>query len=329
MKQSYQNQELKIVIKRIKEQAKYFFLPVLIFLLIVAASSLYYTVEPDEEAVVLRLGKYIKTEGPGLHFKIPFGVDQALKVKTQLVLQEEFGFRTQSVSGKRTTYSGRNFSHESLMLTGDLNVAEVEWITQFQISDPKKFLFHARDPVENIRDISEAVMRRVVGDHLVDDVLTEARVEIAEEAAQLIQSIMDNYDMGVRIVSIKLQDVNPPDEVKASFNEVNSAKQEQEEAINQAEKTYNKVIPEARGKAEESVARAEGYATSVVNEALGDAERFNLLLNEYKRAPSVTRERLYLDNLKKLFSRLEDLTLVDSSIKGLLPIYQNARELSK
>lgn len=288
--------------------------------------SSFYTVEPDEEAVILRFGRYVETTSPGLHFKLPLGVDEAIKVKTKLILQQEFGFRSESYRGDRTTYA-EGFDEESLMLTGDLNVADVEWITQFQISDPKKFLFLTRDPIRNIRDISEAVMRRVVGDRLVTDVLTVGRAEIATEAMNLAQAIVDQYDMGIRVVSIKLQDVNPPDAVKPSFNEVNAAKQEQEQAINQAEKYYNEVIPEAKGKAEKEIAMAQGYATALLNRSKGDADRFNLVLQEYRRAPAITRERLYLETMEKVFQRLEGVTLVDQGMKGgLLPVFDQLKK---
>ncbi|MCB0363464.1 MAG: FtsH protease activity modulator HflK, partial [Bdellovibrionales bacterium] len=218
----------------------------LFYILAVVATTLgayssFYTIQPDEEGVVLRFGRYHQTTEPGLHFKLPFGIDETIKVKTKLILQEEFGFRTNSVSGKRTSYVDSGLGEESLMLTGDLNVADVEWITQFQVSEPQKYLFNVRDPIQNIRDISEAMMRRVVGDRLVNDVLTVGRTEIAAEAKELTQAVLDSYDMGVRVVSIKLQDVNPPEPVKPSFNKVNEAKQEQEKAINQAEKFYNQV----------------------------------------------------------------------------------------
>ncbi len=286
--------------------------------------SSFYTVEPDEEAVVLRFGRYIQTTSPGLHFKLPLGVDRAIKVKTKLILQQEFGFRTKNSMGSRTDYAD-GFDDESLMLTGDLNVADVEWITQFQISDPKKFLFHTRNPIRNIRDISEAVMRRVVGDRLVTDVLTVGRAEIANKAKELAQSIVNHYSMGVRVVSIKLQDVNPPDAVKPSFNDVNAAKQEQEQAINKAEKYYNEVIPEAKGTAEKEIAMAQGYATELLNRAKGDAERFNLVLREYRRAPAITRERLYLESMEKILQRVKGITLVDQGVKGLLPVFGNLK----
>jgi modulator of FtsH protease HflK len=286
------------------------------------ASSAFYTAQPSEEVVVTRFGKYDRTTAPGLHFKLPFGAEEATKVTTKLVLQDEFGFRSSGVSARgSTTYANASFDRESRMLTGDLNVADVEWIVQYQISDPKKFLFQAADPHQNIRDISEAIMRRVVGDRTVNEVLTTGRVEIAAEAQRLTQEVLDKYDIGVRIVTIKLQDVNPPEGVRASFNEVNAAKQEQEQAINQAEEAYNKVIPEAKGKAEETVSDAEGYASALVNHAHGDAERFILTLQAYRQAPEVTRKRMYLETMEELFSRFKRLTIIDDKVKGVLPLF--------
>ena len=212
---------------------------IIFIVLAIGSFSSFYTVEPDEEAVVIRLGKFQTTNPPGLHFKIPFGIDRVIKVKTKIVHQAEFGFRTSNSTTRRTTYSERNFDSESLMLTGDLNVAEVQWVVQFQISDPFKFIFQTSEPVTNIRDISESIMRRVVGDKLVTEVLTTGRVAIAGQAKELMQDVINKYDMGVSIKTVKLQDVNPPKTVQDSFNEVNSAKQEQEKMINQAEEAYN------------------------------------------------------------------------------------------
>tara|TARA_B100001248_G_C27397744_1_gene466952 strand:+ start:3741 stop:4748 length:1008 start_codon:yes stop_codon:yes gene_type:complete len=292
-----------------------------LIVVLVAGYTSFYTIQPDEEGVVLRFGEYHTTTEPGLHLKLPFGIDQTIKVKTKLILQEEFGFRTDSVSGKRTSYNQGSYDDESLMLTGDLNVADVEWITQFQIAEPQKFLFNIRDPIQNIRDISEAIMRRVVGDRLVNDVLTVGRTEIAAEAKALTQEILDNYDMGVKVVSIKLQDVNPPEPVKPSFNKVNEAKQEQEQAINQAEKYYNKIIPEARGRAEQKIAEAEGFAAAILNRSKGDAERFRAMLTEYRKAPQVTKDRLYIETIEKVLDRLNSITVVDPEVKGLLPVF--------
>ncbi len=300
----------------------------LLIIFIYGALTSFYTVEPKEEAVVLRFGKYVSTTSPGLHFKFPFGIDQVEKLPTRLVLQQEFGFRTRGTQGNRTVYDKQQYDRESQMLTGDLNVADVEWVVQFQIADPKKFLFHVREPVKNIRDVAESIMRRVVGDRLVSEVLTTGRVEIATEAEQLMQEVLDVYDFGIKVVSVKLQGVNPPEVVKPSFNDVNSAKQEQEQLINQAEKEYNKVIPEARGKAEETIAQAKGYAEALVNRAKGDAEKFESVLTEYRRAPSITRKRLYLETMEKIYSRFEKLTIVDPKVKGVLPVFNPSKVTS-
>lgn len=293
-----------------------------LFLLVSAATAVY-TVQPSEEVVITRFGKFDRTTPPGLHFKLPWGIESATTVTTKLVLQEEFGFRSMGGNSSRgpTAYQDTSFDKESQMLTGDLNVADVEWIVQYQIADPRKWLFQAQDPHQNIRDVSEAIMRRVVGDRTVNEVLTTGRVEIASEAQRLGQEVLDKYDLGIRIVTVKLQDVNPPQVVKSSFNEVNAAKQEQEQAINVAEEAYNKVIPEARGKAEETISEAEGYASAVVNRARGDAERFTLTLREYQHAPDVTRKRIYLETMEELFGRFKKLTIVDDKVKGLMPVF--------
>lgn len=318
------NYELRKLKQSFEKNKKTFFPLVLAVIAALGFFTSYYTVEPDEEAVVIRLGQYLETTSPGLHFKIPFGVDKVIKVKTKIVHQEEFGFRTQSLSTRRTTYSSRNLDEESLMLTGDLNVAEVQWVVQYQISNPFKFLFRTSEPVRNIRDVSESIMRRVVGDIMVTEVLTTGRVGIAGDAKALMQEVLDKYDMGVLVRSIKLQDVNPPKKVQASFNDVNAAKQEQEKMINQAEQAYNKVIPEARGKAKKLVSEAQGYAQAIVNRAEGDAERFQEIYREYKKAPSITKKRLYLESMEELFAGLEGITVIDPKVRGLLPVFGNS-----
>lgn len=314
--------ELAQAIAFVRANARFFAVLAVLVAAGFTANSAFYTAQPSEEVVVTRLGKYDRTTSPGLHFKLPFGIEVATKVKTKLVLQDEFGFRTSDVRARGpSAYKNEIFDKESQMLTGDLNVADVEWIVQYQIADPKKYLFASADPHQTIRDISEAIMRRVVGDRTVNEVLTTGRVEIATEAKRLTQEVLDKYDVGVRIVTVKLQDVNPPEGVKASFNEVNAAKQEQEKAINMAEEAYNKVIPEARGKAEETVSEAEGYASAVINHARGDADRFTTTLREYKLAPEITRRRLYLETMEELFQKFEALTIVDDKVRGVLPLF--------
>lgn len=304
------------------ERAKKGILPVVALILVaIGVYTLFYTVEPDEEAVVIRLGRYLKTEDPGLQFKMPFGIDRVIKVRSKRVLQEEFGFRTTDTSSRVTRYAKKTYGTESLMLTGDLNVADVEWAVQYKISDPFKYIFQTSEPTQNVRDVSESIMRRVVGDRSVTDVLTVGKVEIESEAKRLMQDVLNKYDMGILIVSVKLQDVNPPSVVKQSFNEVNEAKQEQEKAINEAEGAYNKVIPEARGKAEKLVSEAEGYAEAVVNRAMGDVKLFEEILVEYKRAPQVTKKRIYLDTMQEIFKELNNTVIIDSRVKGVLPVY--------
>ena len=301
---------------------------VVVFALIIGALGSFYTVEPDEEAVVIRLGKHLENTQPGLHFKIPFGIDEVTKVKTKIVHQAEFGFRTESTLTRVTTYSSHNFESESLMLTGDLNVAEVQWVVQYQISDPFKFLYQTSQPITNIRDISESIMRRVVGDKLVNDVLTVGRVEIANNARELMQEVLDKYDMGISIKSIKLQDVNPPKSVQASFNDVNAAKQEQEKMLNQAEEAYNRIIPEAKGKADQLISEAEGFANEVLNRAHGNAERFSSVAREYRKAPRITKKRIYLETMEEIFHNLNNFTVVDSKIKGVLPVFSGQNILN-
>ncbi len=316
-------ERMKQDIQKMKNTLFPVFVTLIVFL---AGYSAFYTVEPDEEAVVIRLGRYQGTNSPGLHFKLPLGIDRIIKVKSKRILQEEFGFRTQDSSRRVTRYSTAGFERESLMLTGDLNVADVEWAVQYRISDPFKYIYQTSEPTRNIRDVSESIMRRVVGDRSVTEVLTVGKVEVESEAKKLMQEVLDRYDMGVAIVSVKLQDVNPPEVVKASFNEVNEAKQEQEKLINEAEGAYNKIIPEARGKAEKLVSEAEGYAEALINRAQGDIKVFEELLVEYNRAPKITKKRIYLETMENLYTSFKNITIIDSKVKGVMPIF-NAKEL--
>ncbi len=297
-----------------------------VFLIILAITSVY-TVDVSEEGVVTRFERYHATSPPGLHFKLPLGIDRVIKVPSKVLLQEEFGFRSTGHSGRESQYAKSGYAEESLMLTGDLNVADVEWIVQYRISDPWKFLFNARHVQKNIRDVSMSIMRRVVGDRLVGDVLTVGRVEIADEAKRLTQEVVDKYDMGITIMAVVLQDVTPPDAVKTAFNDVNAAKQEQEQAINVAEREYNNVIPEAKGKAEQLIADAEAFSVSLVNHAKGDASKFNSMLTEYKKSPGVTRRRMFIEAMEEVFGNLDRLIVVDSKIKGVLPLYPSMEKI--
>jgi membrane protease subunit HflK len=234
------------------------------------------------------------------------------------VLKEEFGFRTIQ-PGVRSTYTKKGLEEESLTLTGDLNVSDVEWIVQFQIADPFKFVFRISHPVETIRDIAEAVVRKVVGNSTVNKVLTTERAELAGLIEADLQKILNEYDIGVRIVTVKFQDVTPPDPVKAAFNEVNEAEQQKESLIFQAREQYNREVPKARGEAKQKIQEAEGYATERVNEAKGEANRFSAILAEYRKAPEVTRRRMYLETLEDVLPRLEEIYVMDKQGAGVLP----------
>ncbi len=294
--------------------------PVIIaaIVIVVALFNSFYSVGPDEVGVIRRFGKYVRTTNPGLHLKIPF-IEKVNRVKVKYIFKEEFGFRT-ARPGIVTQYSPREYFDESLMLTGDLNVLVVEWIVQFKVKDPVKLLFKIRNPRRTIRNISEAVMRQVVGDNTVNEVLTTRRVEINQEVQDKLQEILDSYDSGIQIVTVKLQDVNPPDEVKPSFNEVNEAKQEKEKLINQAWERYNKVIPKARGEAERTIKEAEGYALNRINRAKGDAAKFIAVWEAYKNAKDVTRRRLYLEAMNEILPKAGNKFIVDSKEKGILPL---------
>lgn len=290
----------------------------LLLLAAILAWSSWYTVGPEETAVIQRFGKVVRTEGPGLHFKVPYGVETARLVKTARVLKEEFGFRTQA-PGRRTQYSPQQFQDESLMLTGDLNVLDVQWIVQYRIQDPVAFLFRVREPEDTLRDTSEAVMRRVVGNRVASDVLTVGRVAVSAEVKEELQKILTEYGTGVHVVAVELQDVTPPDPVKPAFNEVNEARQDRERRINQAQEVQNREIPKARGEAEKTVSEAQGYAIERVNQAKGEAERFLAILAEYRQAREVTRRRLYLEAMAEVLPHAKNVYIVDEAQRALIP----------
>mgnify|MGYP000023551672 FL=1 len=293
----------------------------LVLLLLVGLTGSFYKIDTEETGVLLRFGRFIGFAEPGLHVKIPFGIDRVYKAKTGRVEKEEFGFRTVK-AGVRTTYTKRALEGESLTLTGDLNVSDVEWVVQYQIADPFKFLFRIRDPLATIRDISEAVVRKVVGNSNVTDVLTIERERLATAIEQNLQEILNSYDIGVRIVIVKFQDVNPPGPVKAAFNEVNEAEQQKETLIFQAREQYNREVPKARGVARRTIQEAEGYAVERINKARGETSRFLALLKEYRKAPQVTRQRIYLETIEQILPSLAEIYIMDQQGTAALPLLQ-------
>ncbi len=294
-----------------------------IVLVIVALAALvawttYYTVPSDSVAVVQRFGKYLKDVPPGLHFKLPLGIDVATTVPVKRQLKQEFGFAT---AGATDPYQiPRNATQETQMVTGDLNAALVEWVVQYRISDPVKFLFDVREPRGTLRDVSESVMREVVGDRTVDEVITIGRQEIETEALTKMQALATKYAMGISIDQVQLKNINPPEPVQASFNEVNQAQQEKEKLINEARREYNKVIPLAEGEKDQRIREADGYRLKRINEAEGDAARFSALLAEYIKAPEVTRRRIYIETLQDVMPGIRSKIIVDERTRSILPL---------
>ncbi|MDZ7831473.1 MAG: FtsH protease activity modulator HflK [Desulfobacterales bacterium] len=316
---------LEEVLEKIRQEFKKFKGGTLLILAAVVVVAVFwtawFTVQPEETGIVQRFGKVQRTAGPGLHFKLPFGVEKVRLLPTARVLKEEFGFRTvASVPGEKTRYDpSGSYKDESLMLTGDLNVIDVQWIIQYRIEDPIRYLFQVRDTPKTIRDTTEAIMRRAVGNRLGSDVLTTGRVGVASEAKDEIQKVLTSYEAGVRLVTVELQDVTPPDAVKPAFNEVNESRQDKEQTINKAQEQANREIPKARGVAVQQISEAEGYAIERVNRAKGEANRFEAILGQYEGAPQVTRRRLYLEAMTGLLAEMKALYIVDQDQQAMVP----------
>ena len=292
---------------------------IIIVILVVGFGS-FFQVGAEEEGVVTRFGKHVRTVTPGLKMKIPF-MEKIYKVPVERQKKQEFGFRTQQ-AGIKTQYSrtGSVTEDEAIMLTGDLNLANVQWVVQYRVNDPYNYLFKVRNPDNTLRDLSEAITRQIVGDRTVNEVLTVGRAEIASEVKILLQEMAREYSLGIEIAQVVLQDINPPESVKQAFNAVNEAQQEKETLINQAKSEYNKVIPRARGQAQETIQKAEGYATQRVNNAQGEVARFNVLYDEYIRAPEVTKRRIYLETLQEVLPKLGDKIITSESGNNMIPL---------
>ncbi len=304
----------------------------IIILIVIVVILLYgsiYQISPDEMGVIQRFGKFVRTTDPGLHFKLPFGIEALTKVPVQQQRKHEFGFRT-TRPGVRSEFAvTADAQKEAVMLTGDLNVLNVEWIVQYKIKDPYKYLFKMREAEATFRDMNEAVVRRVIGDNSVDEVLTTGRDRLAHEARDALQNLCNLYEIGLEISQLIFQDINPPEPVKPSFNEVNESLQEKERKINEAWAEYNNEIPKATGVAEQTVRAAEGYAMERVNNAKGDASRFTAIYQEYARAPLVTRRRLYLETINDVMQKIGKKIIIDGQQKNLLPLLNLSEEVKK
>ena len=299
-----------------------------VILLILLFGSIY-QISPEQIGVILRFGKFVRSSDPGLHFKLPLGIEKLTKVPVQRQLKMEFGFRTVR-PGVRTEYRVTpDAEKEAVMLTGDLNVVVVEWIVQYKIKNPYNYLFKIRDVSNTFRYMNEAVVRKIVGDNSVDEVITIGRARIANEVKDELQALCDLYEIGIEVNQLVFQDVNPPDPVKPSFNEVNEALQEKERKINEAWAEYNQEIPKAKGEANQMIRAAEGYATERVNRAEGDANRFQAIYKEYARAPLVTRKRLYLETINNILPKINKKIIFDEKQKNILPLLNLGEEVKK
>lgn len=298
-----------------------------VVLIVLGIYTSVYTVQAESLGVVQRLGKYVRNAEPGLRFKLPFNIERVSMVPVKRQLKQEFGFDSSNASNPS------QFSAEQMlergMVTGDLNTATVEWIIQYRVREPELYLFKVRDPESTLRALSESVMRTVVGDRTVDEVITVGRQEIEADALIQLRELVDTYVLGLSIDQVQLKNVNPPPPVQPSFNEVNQAQQEREQSINVANGEYNKVIPRASGEAEQKVQAAEGYALKRVNEAEGDVTRFNAVMAEYLKAPEVTKQRIYIETMRQIIPNLGKKIIIDESASQILPLLQLSTESTK
>jgi len=278
-----------------------------------------FIVDQTEEAVITRFGRYIATRGPGLQFKLPFGIDRHYLVNVRTVQTEEFGFR--SLRGGNIPAYARQ-GGESTMLTGDLNIIDVEWIIQYRVSDARAWTFNVNERIPTIRDVSRSVINQLVGDRAIMDIMGIERSAIEAEGIVMMNDTFRRYGLGIDVIAVRLQNVTPPAGVQAAFEDVNMAMQDRERLINEGQQAYNELIPRTRGEADRIILVAQGYATERVNRALGDVARFNSVLAEYQRAPDVTRQRLYYEMVEEVFKNEEGTTLIDHTLPNFLPLMQ-------
>lgn len=298
---------------------------IIIVLIVVIGAVLllnsFYSVDAKEQAVILTFGRFSRITGPGLHTKIPF-IEKNYNVPTKEIRTMQFGYRT-AQPGVNTVYSNQDFPEESIMLTGDLNIVDVEWNIQYQIIDPTAWLFNVQERDKTIRDVSQSVINQLVGDRTIFDVLGQERANIELQSREMMNETLKNYKLGININQVKLQNIVPPaGEVQDAFEDVNKAQQDYERLINEGKEAYNKEIPRARGQANQIIQNAEGYAARRKNTAEGDTARFIAVLKEYRQAPEITRTRLYYETMETLFSAEEATELIDGSLENFLPLKQ-------
>ena len=330
--QFYQNQQngQGRASKSFKFTPKLIILALVLIVVIITLSTGFFVVDQTEQAVILRMGKYLKTVGPGLQFKLPFGIDTSYNVETQTVQTMSFGYRsttTGTVYGSPTSYSYDKYMSESTMLTGDLNIVDIQWIVQYRIEDPYKWLFSVNNQEGTLRDISRSVINQLVGDLPILSIMTSQRTVIEDEAQTMLQEAFDFYNLGIKIMTVKLQDIVPPaGDVQDAFEDVNKAIQDMNKYINEGKENYNRIIPAAEGEANKIIQEAQGYAAERVNTATGDVARFRSVLEEYEKNPEITAQRLYLETMEKVFGDSENLTIVDKNMENFLPMMNLTKE---
>jgi len=276
-----------------------------------------FIVDQTEQAVITRFGRFISIRDPGLHFKMPFGIDRNYTVNVRTVQTEEFGYRTMR-SGNFPAYSSQ--TGESVMLTGDLNIIDVEWIIQYRVDNPRAWVFNVHERRETIRDVSRSVINQAVGDRAIMDIMGAERSAIEAEALGLMNDTFNEYALGINVIAVRLQNVTPPTGVQEAFEDVNKAIQDRERLINEGQQSYNEQIPRARGDADRMIQEARGYALERINRANGDVARFNSVYEEFRQAPDVTRQRLYYEMIEEVFKNETGIRIIDRNLDNFLPL---------
>lgn len=294
-------------------------LGIIIIMAIVFLTPSFFVVDQTSQGVVLRFGQFNRIVGPGLHYKIPFGIEQRYTVPTQIVHTLAFGFRTER-PGISTVYAPKDYPQESVMLTGDLNIIDVEWIIQYRIDDPRAWLFHVANRDKTIRDISQSVVNQLVGDRAILGVLGPERINLETQSQSMMNDIFKSYDFGIRVTTVKLQNIVPPKgDVQNAFEDVNKAVQDMNRFINEGKERYNQEIPKTQGQAKQVIQQAEGYAAERVNQAQGDVSRFLAVLKEYDKDKVVTKDRLYIEMVESVFGKTPGTDLIDKHLGNFIP----------
>ena len=297
----------------------------MVLVLLYLASGLY-RVLPDEQGVVLRFGKYVNTTQPGLHYHLPTPFERALTPKVTKVNRVDVGFRPASDTGRSSGVG--NVPEESLMLTGDENIVDINYSVFWVIKDAGKFLFNIQSPVETVKATSETAMREVIAKNNIQTILTEGRANIELEVQDITQQILDEYQSGIQITQVQTQQADPPEQVIDAFRDVQAARADRERSKNEAEGYANDVIPRARGEAEQVLQQAEAYKKEVVAKAEGEASRFTAIYNEYRNAKQVTQERMYLETMEKVLADIDKVIIDKEAGSGVVP-YLPLPELRK